>query len=382
MGFFSKIWKGVKTTFKKIGRGIKKAFKSVGKFMGKIGILGTIGLTILTGGLGIGGMFTSLGTKLGALSQTMSGPLAAIMKGASWTIGKAAQFGSAVKSGFSTLTKGVTEFFGQTAKFVGDKLGFQVSNAPQNLGDVFSRTSEAVSKQFETFKGDVGDLFTKTSPTLEAGKAAYQKQVQDILDFDPASYDTDILDPQKLASGDIKSPSLLDARTAPLDPLNPTVGSQSTLPIDTIKAPSMAEYTESSFDITQPAMNLPKTPTTNLLSNTPAGTQQSFLQKVTDPQTYIQGAKDAIKDAPGAIVASVGTQLAMNAITGTPDYDTGPSFGSYAPQFVSQDYGAVAQGLTPMANDGYQDMVFAYDALGQQSGGYGNLYRQRLGAFT
>ena len=73
--------------------------------MGKIGILGTIALTILTGGLGIGGMFTTLGTKLGALGSTMSGPLAAIMKGASWTIGKAAQFGSAIKSGFSTLTK-------------------------------------------------------------------------------------------------------------------------------------------------------------------------------------------------------------------------------------------------------------------------------------
>ena len=38
MGFFSKVWKGVKKTFKKIGKGIKKAFKSVGKFMGKIGI--------------------------------------------------------------------------------------------------------------------------------------------------------------------------------------------------------------------------------------------------------------------------------------------------------------------------------------------------------
>ena len=51
MGFFSKIWKGVKKTFKKIGKGIKKAFKSVGKFMGKIGILCTIALTILTGGI-------------------------------------------------------------------------------------------------------------------------------------------------------------------------------------------------------------------------------------------------------------------------------------------------------------------------------------------
>mgnify|MGYP003655351577 FL=1 len=144
MGFFSKVWKGVKKTFKKIGKGIKKAFKSFGKFMGKIGILGTIALTLLTGGLGIGGMFGAFGAKLGALGTQLGGVAGGILKGASWTIGKAAQFGSAVKSGFSTLTKGVTEFFGQTAKYVGDKLGFQVSNAPQNFGDVFSRTSEAV----------------------------------------------------------------------------------------------------------------------------------------------------------------------------------------------------------------------------------------------
>ena len=66
---------------------------------------------------------------------------------------------------------------------------------------------------------------------------------------------------------------------------------------------------------------------------------------------------------------------------GTPDYAGGPSMGAYTP-FVSTDYGAVQQGLTPIPNDGYQDMLFAYDALGQQSGGYGNLYKQRLGAFA
>ena len=34
MGFFSKIFKGVKKVFKKIGKGIKSAFAKVGKFMG------------------------------------------------------------------------------------------------------------------------------------------------------------------------------------------------------------------------------------------------------------------------------------------------------------------------------------------------------------
>ena len=34
MGFFSKVFKGVKKVFKKIGKGIKKVATKVGKFMG------------------------------------------------------------------------------------------------------------------------------------------------------------------------------------------------------------------------------------------------------------------------------------------------------------------------------------------------------------
>ena len=60
MGFFSKIWKGVKKTFKKIGRGIKKAFKSFGKFMGKIGIVGQIAMMFILPGIGNAMMGTLL----------------------------------------------------------------------------------------------------------------------------------------------------------------------------------------------------------------------------------------------------------------------------------------------------------------------------------
>ena len=342
MGFFSKIWKGVKKTFKKIGKGIKKAFKSVGKFMGKIGILGNIALTLLTGGLGIGGMFTSLGTKLGALSQTMSGPLAAIMKGASWTIGKAAQFGSAVKSGFSTLTKGVTEFFGQTAKYVANKIpGVSIQGAPTSFlgeGGVWQNTSEALSKQFETFKGDVGDLFTKTSPTLEAGKAG--------LSFN--EYEEYMSKPQTLS--EFKD-SKLDFQQSPLTEPIPSSKSLLGLPQEGPMSP-----------VIDP-------------SDVASAGEKGFFGRATE------GATKIVQEAPGKIVTSTGTQLLTNAISGTPDYAASPSFGSYVSQFASKDYGAVQQGLTPIATDDYPDMLVAYDALGQQSGGYGNLYKQRLGAF-
>ena len=79
MGFFSKVWKGVKKGFKKIGKGIKKGFKSFGKFMGKLGILGTIALTMLTGGLGIGAAFSGFGASLGAAGASMGGAMGGIL---------------------------------------------------------------------------------------------------------------------------------------------------------------------------------------------------------------------------------------------------------------------------------------------------------------
>ena len=46
MGFFSKLWKGIKKTVKKIAKPIAKLFAPVNKFFGKFGILGQIGLMI------------------------------------------------------------------------------------------------------------------------------------------------------------------------------------------------------------------------------------------------------------------------------------------------------------------------------------------------
>lgn len=362
MGFFSKIWKGVKKTFKKIGKGVKKAFKSFGKFMGKIGILGTIALTILTGGLGIGGMFGAFGAKLGALSTTMSGPLAAIMKGASWTIGKAVQFGNAIGSGFKTLTKGVTEFFGQTAKYVGNKLNItNIQGAPANLGEVWSNTSKAVSDQFEVFRGDVGDLFNTTSPTLEAGKAG--------LSY--SDYQEYMSKPQTLT--EFKD-SKLDFQQSPLtDPVPSTenildLPQQSTGPMSSVDvgATQAAEASRGSF-------------MDSILNPTKPLEEQTFVERLTTPANYGNALATGVTQMPAALA----TQSLLGAVQDDSLYDVGAT-GGYVPQFQSQDYGAVAQGLTPMQDPVWSQQLFDYDAFAQQfGGGYGayQTYGQRLRNF-
>ena len=72
MGFFSKVWKGLKKGVKKVARGIKKVAKKVGRAVGKLGIVGQIGMMFLMPyAMGaLGSMFGTAGT-LSGWSQTL-----------------------------------------------------------------------------------------------------------------------------------------------------------------------------------------------------------------------------------------------------------------------------------------------------------------------
>ena len=155
MGVFSNIWKGVKKTFKKIGKGVKSAFKKFGKFMGKAGILGTVAMGLLTGGMGFGAM-------LGNFGATLAGSSSALLRGAGWVIGKAVQFGNMVSSGFKTLTSGVTEFFGQAGKYIGGKLGIPgMENI--GIGEAWTNYSNALTENFSQFTSDVSSFASRSA---------------------------------------------------------------------------------------------------------------------------------------------------------------------------------------------------------------------------
>ena len=121
MGFFKKIFKGVKKVFKKIGKGIKSAFKSIGKFMDKIGIIGQIGLALVLPGIGamLGTGLSSLGGALSAYSGIGS----TVVNAAGQFITKAVQVGSRVGNFFSSVTDGVTKVVGETVGAAAKSLG-------------------------------------------------------------------------------------------------------------------------------------------------------------------------------------------------------------------------------------------------------------------
>ena len=147
MGFFSKLWKGVKKGFKKIFKPIKKVFKSIGKFMGKIGIVGQIALSFILPGIGtmLSGMLSNV---VGSLA---GGALGGIGKAAGWVLGKAHEFGKLVGAGYKTVTGAVTDFIGTAGKYVGGKL---------NIGTLPNQTlSQAFGK--EGWGGRLSDSFSK-----------------------------------------------------------------------------------------------------------------------------------------------------------------------------------------------------------------------------
>lgn len=180
MGFFSKIWKGVKKTFKKIGRGIKKAVAKVGKFVGKLGIVGQIGMFFIMPHLagflmkGLGGAANFLTGIAGkGLGSSLARGLGHVLRGAH-------NFATAAGNAFSTVTKGVSEF----AKTALNKIpGVTIDGAATNFfgnDGAWSRTMDKASTIFEPFKNKATSFGDKTLSEFSNSKGISEKQLIDL----------------------------------------------------------------------------------------------------------------------------------------------------------------------------------------------------------
>lgn len=162
MGFFKKLFKGVKKVFKKIGSGIKKAVGKVGKFMGKLGIVGQIGLGLLLPGIG-----SMMGSMFGNLATSMMGSTFGIVRGAGQVINAAINIGTGAGKLFSSITEGVTSTIGEITGTVLNKMGIQkvgtVNLADKDFSNLWGRTQEAFSGAAEAGK----DLFSMDTLTAE-----------------------------------------------------------------------------------------------------------------------------------------------------------------------------------------------------------------------
>ena len=128
-GLVKKVFKGVKKAVSKTWKGIKSAFKSIGKFMGKIGIVGQIGLALLLPGVGqiLSNMLVGT-TGAGGLAGALQG-MGAVGKAASGFIRGAVKVATNTSKFFGNITDGVKQIVGDTIGAAAQSLGIGADTA-------------------------------------------------------------------------------------------------------------------------------------------------------------------------------------------------------------------------------------------------------------
>ena len=176
MGFFSKVFKGIKKGFKKIGKGIKKGFAKFGKFMGKLGIMGQIAMMFIMPGIG-GALMKGLGGIGQSLMTAMAGSGNIILQGAAKVMQGAANFVSKAGNVFRNVTEGVTNFVGEFSKTAANKLsssfGFQKVPFADASSTFFTGGDSAWAKSTGKFTTRMTNL-TASKDTIKALDAAAQ----------------------------------------------------------------------------------------------------------------------------------------------------------------------------------------------------------------
>jgi hypothetical protein len=304
MGFFKKIFKGVKKVFKKIGKGIKSAFKSVGKFMGKIGIIGQIGLALILPGIG-----AMLGTGLQGLAGTLAGYTgfgSGVANAAGQFITKAMEIGSRVGNFFSSVTEGVTKVIGETVgaaanslgvtpeSFIGrglGKVGIDVGSA--DWSSVWSKTQDAMTSIADAG----GNIFTGAQD-----KAFAALREETLADTFGVTQDSSLLDTEsaldRLTAEKLETDAAFQ-RVAEQFPQAPVATPQVTVTPDTTAVDSLL-----SDPTLQPKGVVAPDPTLGERITTKAGELYDL---------GVAKAEKAISDLPARVVQGASTQV-MQAV--------------------------------------------------------------------
>tara|TARA_R100000329_G_scaffold122775_1_gene101327 strand:+ start:2175 stop:3479 length:1305 start_codon:yes stop_codon:yes gene_type:complete len=148
MGIFGKIFKGIGKVFKGIGKFLKKKWKKFGKFMNKLGIVGQIGMMLVTSGMmnaAMAGMsFIGKGAMLGLKTAAQTSKIAsAVLRGVNTVVNAA----NTVKGGLTAVSNSITG----------------------SIGAVLKPTLQAMGKGLQKIPGADRLLTTKMKQSIAAG---------------------------------------------------------------------------------------------------------------------------------------------------------------------------------------------------------------------
>ena len=215
MGFFSKIFKGVKKGFKKIGKGIKTAFKSFGKFMGKIGVLGQIAMMFILPVVG-GALMQGLGAVGSGITGALAGSGNIVLQGAGRVLQGAANFISKGANVFRNVTEGVTNFIGEFSKTAANKLsstlGFERVPFADASANFFGSGDTAWSRSTSSFTNRMTNL-TADKDFIKGLDATSKEMALD----SPQAVTSDIAEATKKGKAMSLSDTAVDMTQAPED---------------------------------------------------------------------------------------------------------------------------------------------------------------------
>ena len=162
MGILSKAWKGIKKAVKKVGKGIKKVFKKVTGAIGKLGIVGQIGMMFLmpyaTSALG---SFFGASGKLATWSTKLLGKAGMGSKALGHTLNLVNKAGTFVGKVYSGVTETISGAIDRTGNFLKGR-GFV--KTPVVSPDILAQGVDVSQTKF----GDgAGNIFDKDGKILK-----------------------------------------------------------------------------------------------------------------------------------------------------------------------------------------------------------------------
>ena len=171
MGILSKAWKGIKKAVKKVGKGIKKVFKKVAGAIGKLGIVGQIGMMFLmpyaTSALG---SFFGASGKLATWSTKLLGKAGMGSKALGHTLNLVNKAGTFVGKVYSGVTETISGAIDRTGNFLKGR-GFV--STPVVSPDILAQGVDVSQTKFGDGAGNIFDKNGKIITDTGFDKAGF-----------------------------------------------------------------------------------------------------------------------------------------------------------------------------------------------------------------
>ena len=181
MGLLKKLWKGVKKVVKKIGKGIKKVVGKIGAAIGKLGVIGQIGMMFLMpyAMSGLSSFFGGVGGKIATWSANLATSNPVVSK----FLGAVHKAGSMAVNAYNTVTTAIGNGVDRVGNFFKGE-GFTLS---ADRASVFGTSASSPVTGTPTVTADSVELPTSTTTPTGTPTVTSSGEIVSTTNLPPSS---------------------------------------------------------------------------------------------------------------------------------------------------------------------------------------------------